>query len=160
MRRLKSDFIQIFLLLYPICNRNSATSSPLQRYQTLPHINRMSLIWNHSGAEETDSSLSSSLVENAYSPLPLPNLFCCESQSPAADNNTLMPLSCQTSLMQMSSNQYYLVVQINVQNQDHDKNQMIVPVSCYCNADNAGEQFGLLEHNSTSLSIHTIYENY
>ena len=110
----------------------------------------MSLIWNHSGgAEETDLSESSSLVENAYSPLPLPNLFC-ESESAVADNNTLMPLSCQTSLMQMSSNQYYLVVQINVQNQDHDKNQMIVPVSCYCNADNAGEQFGL-EHNSTSI---------
>ena len=118
----------------------------------------MSLIWNHSGgAEETDLSESSSLVENAYSPLPLSNLFC-ESESAEADNNTLMPLSCQTSLMQMSSNQYYLVVQINVQNQDHDKNQMIVPVSCYCNADNAGEQFGL-EHNSTSI-VHTINENY
>ena len=114
----------------------------------------MSLIWNHSGgAEETDLSESSSLVENAYSPLPLPNLFC-ESQS-AADNNTLMPLSCQTSLMQMSSNQYYLVVQINVQNQDHDKNQMIVPVPCY-NADNVGEQFGL-EHNSTSIIYLLIY---
>ena len=34
-----------------------------------------------------------------------------------------MPVSCQTSLMQMSTNQYYLVVQINVEDATEGEEQ-------------------------------------
>ena len=95
----------------------------LERSKCFPQINRLSLIWNHSDEQTysggaTESSHSSSFIESPYSPLPLPN-FLNEPQYSITDS--LMPLTCQTSLMQMSSNQYYLVVQINVQNQENDK---------------------------------------
>ena len=104
--------------------RDTLMKPQLERSRCFPQINRLSLIWNQSDEQTnsaTESSQSSSFIENPYSPLPIPN-FLNEPQY-TISTDSLMPLTCQTSLMQMSSNQYYLVVQINVQNQDSNNDK-------------------------------------
>ena len=85
--------------------------NPLGKHRTIPQINRLSLLWNNS--ETSNSTILRGGEDNSYSPLPILIAGHESSESPP------LPVSCQTRLMQMSTNQYYLVVQINVD--EHEK---------------------------------------
>lgn len=106
--------------LKSFCTHFRDTSlNPVRKHRTIPQINRLSLLWNNSESSNSNSSIlrggggAMSLSDNSYSPLPI--LIGHESsESP-------LPVSCQTSLMQMSTNQYYLVVQINVDENNGQK---------------------------------------
>ena len=108
-----------------VCFPFRRESNPLRKQTTIPQINRFSLMWNNSNEVESEvcCNSSSNYEESsnstgaAYSPLPLPMpiLMQQEAENRNRKNSASpMPISYQTSLMQMSSNQYYLVVQINV----------------------------------------------
>ena len=109
-------FVYVLLLNRELKNENfthfrDTSLNPLGKHRTIPQINRLSLLWNNS--ETSNSTILRGGEDNSYSPLPILIAGHESSESPP------LPVSCQTSLMQMSTNQYYLVVQINVD--EHEK---------------------------------------
>lgn len=92
----------------------------MRKHKTIPQINRLSLIWNNSSSNEGGSIISNESTSiDAYSPLPLPMPRLENYHFDQDTTNNSLPISYQTSLMQMSTSQYYLVVQINVNDEQN-----------------------------------------